>query len=412
MEFYVELFLTALISVLIAFLIGKIAAADDNVDDEDLVADKPAPPPLSADSGPRRMESTAAAAIADLGMGLGAAQEEETGKSSGDACASGVVEDQRLDEEILDSGKAASVFDLQKQDTILGADESSSKKEGSKVGIGIISGDLDEVEPNVGKEVRKVVEMGGEDTLQRGDARAVSEERGGSLLQGEDEWEGIERSELEMLFGVATEFVGSEKGGDAVSKLSSELQMQLYGLHRVATEGSCYEPQPMALKVTARANWYYELNPYIIMLNIGNHVWPKGGNLDCQKLNCSPSVFLVSEVSFVMLLFSRNSGNCRLMRGQKLRYNYISNYQKLMYVSYVTLPIARHAWQSLGNMNPDAAMEKYISLLTKSIPGWMGEKSGEEARGHDDNDPSVVQVSGIGQHHLNTSSYCNPETER
>ncbi|THU63962.1 hypothetical protein C4D60_Mb01t21390 [Musa balbisiana] len=342
MEFYVELFLTALISVLLVFLIGKIAAADDNVDDEDLAADKPAPPPLSADLGPRRMESTAAAtatATADLGMGLGATEEEETGKSSGDACASGVVlgatdrpetgvthvEDQRLDEEILDSGKAASGFDLQKQDTILGVDESSSKKEGSKVGIGIISGDLDEVEPNVGKEVRKIVEMGGEDTLQRGDARAMSEERGGSLLQGEDEWEGIERSELEKLFGVATEFVGSEKGGDAVSKLSSELQMQLYGLHRVATEGPCYEPQPMALKVTARAKW--------------------------------------------------------------------------------------HAWQSLGNMNPDAAMEKYISL-TKSIPGWMGEKSGEEARGHEDNNPSVVQVSGIGQHHLKTSSYCNPETER
>ncbi|KAJ8498853.1 hypothetical protein OPV22_009405 [Ensete ventricosum] len=339
MEFYVELFLTALISVLLAFLIGKIAAAD-NVDDEDLAADKPAPPHLSADSGPRRMESTAAAAAAaDLGMDLGATQEEETGKSSGDAYASGVVlgatdrpetgvadvEEHRLDEEILDSGKAASGFDMEKQDTIHGADESFSKKEAAKVGIGIIGGDLGEVEPNVGKEVREVVEMGGEDTIQREDARAVSEERGGSLLHGEDEWEGIERSELEKLFGVATEFVGSEKGVDAVSKLSNELQMQLYGLHRVATEGPCYEPQPMALKVTARAKW--------------------------------------------------------------------------------------HVWQSLGNMNPDAAMEKYISLLTKSIPGWMGEKSGEEARGHDDNDPSVVQVAGIGQHHLKTSSYCHPEIE-
>ncbi|RWV95289.1 hypothetical protein GW17_00042096 [Ensete ventricosum] len=269
MEFYVELFLTALISVLLAFLIGKIAAAD-NVDDEDLAADKPAPPHLSADSGPRRMESTAAAA-ADLGMGLGATQEEETGKSSGDAYASGVVlgatdrpetgvadvEEHRLDEEILDSGKAASGFDMEKQDTTIhGADESFSKKEAAKVGIGIIGGDLGEVEPNVGKEVREVVEMGGEDTIQREDARAVSEERGGSLLHGEDEWEGIERSELEKLFGVATEFVGSEKGVDAVSKLSNELQMQLYGLHRVATEGPCYEPQPMALKVTARAKWY------------------------------------------------------------------------------------------------------------------------------------------------------------
>lgn len=33
--------------------------------------------------------------------------------------------------------------------------------------------------------------------------------------------------------------------------------------------------------------------------------------------------------------------------------------------------IPRHAWQRLGNMSPETAMEEYISLLTDSIPGWM-----------------------------------------
>jgi len=26
-------------------------------------------------------------------------------------------------------------------------------------------------------------------------------------------------------------------------------------------------------------------------------------------------------------------------------------------------------------MNPDAAMEQYMSLLSEKIPGWMGEKA-------------------------------------
>lgn len=35
----------------------------------------------------------------------------------------------------------------------------------------------------------------------------------------------------------------------------------------------------------------------------------------------------------------------------------------------------RHCWQSLGSMNPEDAMEKYISLLTESIPEWLEEQS-------------------------------------
>ena len=31
---------------------------------------------------------------------------------------------------------------------------------------------------------------------------------------------------------------------------------------------------------------------------------------------------------------------------------------------------ARNAWQKLGNMNPDVAMELYIALLSEKVPGW------------------------------------------
>lgn len=33
--------------------------------------------------------------------------------------------------------------------------------------------------------------------------------------------------------------------------------------------------------------------------------------------------------------------------------------------------LCRQAWQKVGNMNPEVAMEQYINLLSESIPGWM-----------------------------------------
>lgn len=75
------------------------------------------------------------------------------------------------------------------------------------------------------------------------------------LLDDEDDWEGIERTELERLFGAAVAFVGSQSNADRISVLSNELKMKLYGLHMIATQGPCLEPQPMALKVSARAKW-------------------------------------------------------------------------------------------------------------------------------------------------------------
>ncbi|KAL2963860.1 hypothetical protein AAZX31_17G224400 [Glycine max] len=70
----------------------------------------------------------------------------------------------------------------------------------------------------------------------------------------DDDWEGIERSELEKEFMAATEFVSGEE--NRLGGVGSNLRMELYGLYKVATEGLCREPQPMALKLAARAKWY------------------------------------------------------------------------------------------------------------------------------------------------------------
>ncbi|KAI7751776.1 hypothetical protein M8C21_012743, partial [Ambrosia artemisiifolia] len=71
----------------------------------------------------------------------------------------------------------------------------------------------------------------------------------------DDDWQGIETTELEKRFGAAVAFVDSKTGVDRVNLIDNDVKVELYGLHKVAIEGSCFEPQPMALKVAARANW-------------------------------------------------------------------------------------------------------------------------------------------------------------
>lgn len=73
----------------------------------------------------------------------------------------------------------------------------------------------------------------------------------------EDDWEGVERTELEKQFGAAVAFVNSKSNADRFLFIESNVKMELYGLHKVAIEGICMKPQPMALKVYSRAKWYY-----------------------------------------------------------------------------------------------------------------------------------------------------------
>jgi hypothetical protein len=71
------------------------------------------------------------------------------------------------------------------------------------------------------------------------------------------EWEGIERSEVEKRFGAAAAFAASEAGAAALSKLNSDVQLQLEGLLKVAIDGPCFDSmQPLTLRPSSRAKWY------------------------------------------------------------------------------------------------------------------------------------------------------------
>ncbi|XP_017980983.1 PREDICTED: acyl-CoA-binding domain-containing protein 3 isoform X1 [Theobroma cacao] len=131
-------------------------------------------------------------------------------------------------------------------------------------------------------------------------------ENGGDCLKGglsdeeddDDDWERIERTELKKDFGAAVRFLECKSNADQTYdlKIANDVKMQFYGLHKIATEGPCHEPQPMALKLSARAKW--------------------------------------------------------------------------------------NAWKRLGNMSPEAAMEQYITLLSRSIPGWMQDDICGESKQH------------------------------
>ncbi|XP_019429833.1 PREDICTED: acyl-CoA-binding domain-containing protein 3-like isoform X1 [Lupinus angustifolius] len=134
------------------------------------------------------------------------------------------------------------------------------------------------------------------------------EEERDVVLDGDD-WEGVERSELEKVFMAATEFVvGSES-----EWFGSDVEKELYGLHKIATEGPCRQSQPMPLMFSARAKW--------------------------------------------------------------------------------------NAWQKLGNMNPEVAMEKYISLVSDKVPGWMKDTSA----GMSEHEPTGSEIPETLGADLNTS---------
>ncbi|CAM8943016.1 unnamed protein product [Rhodiola kirilowii] len=85
----------------------------------------------------------------------------------------------------------------------------------------------------------------------------LKDELAGELFgsSGEDDWEGIEMSKLDNDFTVAAAFVRKEDKDGKLSSISSEVKMLLYGLQKIVMEGPCREPQPMALKISARAKW-------------------------------------------------------------------------------------------------------------------------------------------------------------
>lgn len=143
------------------------------------------------------------------------------------------------------------------------------------------------IESSTGEADSLVAEQGSS----RGDSVA-----GDTEDEDDDDWEGVESTELDEAFSAATLFVTTAASDRLSQKVPSEVQQQLYGLYKIATEGPCTAPQPSALKITARAKW--------------------------------------------------------------------------------------QAWQKLGAMPPEEAMEKYIEIVTQLYPTWLdgGVKAGSGSK--------------------------------
>lgn len=133
---------------------------------------------------------------------------------------------------------------------------------------------------------------------------------GSDVDDDDDDWEGVESTELDEMFSAATAFVAAA-AADRLSaqKVSSDVQLQLYGLYKIATEGPCSAPQPSALKITARAKW--------------------------------------------------------------------------------------QAWQKLGAMPPEEAMQKYIDIVTELYPSWL-DGSNVKSRGGDGDAPGTGSKGPMG----------------
>ncbi|KAK8606886.1 hypothetical protein V6N13_052639 [Hibiscus sabdariffa] len=129
-----------------------------------------------------------------------------------------------------------------------GSERSSEVKEGTFEG-----------EENFVGETTKVG-LAKEDEEEIGGLECEKEDEKDCLMKGlydddDDDWEIIERTELEKDFGKAVCLLECKRNADKDFKLGNDLKIQLYGLHKIATEGPCYEPQPMPFKLSARAKW-------------------------------------------------------------------------------------------------------------------------------------------------------------
>ncbi|RZC91454.1 hypothetical protein C5167_027521 [Papaver somniferum] len=102
--------------------------------------------------------------------------------------------------------------------------------------------------PEVKEEEEEIVESDEKKKKSTDTTRVLSESE-------DDDWEGVESTELDEIFSAATAFVATAAADRLSQKVSNDVQLELYGLYKIATEGPCTSPQPSAIKMTARAKW-------------------------------------------------------------------------------------------------------------------------------------------------------------
>ncbi|KAG6745538.1 hypothetical protein POTOM_050034 [Populus tomentosa] len=129
---------------------------------------------------------------------------------------------------------------------------------------------------------------------------SVSGSDGGGGGDDDDDWEGVESTELDEMFSAATAFVAAAAADRVSLKVSSDLQLQLYGYYKIATEGPCTSAPPSALKMTARAKWQAwqklgamppedAMQKYIDIITELYPTWASGSSMSKDRDGVGPS---------------------------------------------------------------------------------------------------------------------------
>ncbi|KAJ0867477.1 putative acyl-CoA-binding protein, ACBP [Helianthus annuus] len=257
MELFQELVFTISFSLIVSLLIAKLFAVASSSDYGNSTVSIRVEEKIETDwvfCGSEKDEKVVC--VEDLGR-----VSEEVGVGcDGDELGSGVV---IKEGESVDGVRACYVFDemperVEVGDGLVGSDEGNVVECCGLLGEDCVKSVevWDESSVRVGGECYVFDEM--PERSEAGDAGVglVESDEGNAVDEVfDDDWQGIETTELEKTFGAAVAFMDSKSSADRVNLMDNEVKVELYGLHKVAIEGSCFEPQPMALKVSARANW-------------------------------------------------------------------------------------------------------------------------------------------------------------
>ncbi|KAH0451387.1 hypothetical protein IEQ34_018686 [Dendrobium chrysotoxum] len=255
LNFYQELLLTAFFSVLFAFLFGKITGdgfgdgerPDDALASADLSDSREKLPIPEVEeleeavdgfkTGKELLGSEREIAC----MMVDSAERSDEVRGSGKEMRADTDEVGEEEEEEINATKMADAMVIERD----GAEDIKEEEEKGEV-----------IEAKLCSSELKMLCGGASEIGSRRGEEVSIEIRGGSLLHGEDEWERIDKTELEKLFSMAVEYTVSSSGAEALARLNRDVQMNLYGFYKVATEGPCHESQPLPLNVSGRARWH------------------------------------------------------------------------------------------------------------------------------------------------------------
>ena len=289
MEVFLEMLLTAVVALLFSFLLAKLVSVATV--ENDLSSDQPLKPEIGVGvtedvrfgmkMDARVLESQRNFQVVDENVELVdrflseeadrvyEVDEAVTGnaKICGDreaeSSAAASSENYVIAEEVIlvrgqdeqsDSAEAESISSVSPENVVAEEIKSQGQEEVTELGrSGCVENEESGGDVLVAESEEVRVEKSS-NMVEESDAEAENEEKTELTIEEDDDWEGIERSELEKAFAAAVNLL--EESGKA-EEIGAEAKMELFGLHKIATEGSFREAQPMAVMISARAKWYH-----------------------------------------------------------------------------------------------------------------------------------------------------------